>query len=168
MHLQKIPLFFRELFLSFCRIFFVVIIVIIPLSTQFFIFLLFLNGAIMDSKQSYQKAYKSQYNKRHKNVNVGLTLAEYKQLCDASAIQNKKPTTMLRDLAFAQLNETNLQPAEVIQKLNEHNLLIRNIANNLNQIAHHANIFSEVDKQQVFTHLQQLHEQVADFITQQD
>lgn len=118
----------------------------------------------MDDKQ----AYKSKYNKRHKNVNVSLTLPEYKQLCEASEVHDVKPTTMLRELAFAKLNDTDLHPAEVIEKLNEHNRLVRNIANNLNQMAHHANIFTEVDKATVFNHLRQLHEQVADFIKHKD
>lgn len=122
----------------------------------------------MDNKQAYQKAYKLKYNKRHKNVNVSLTLAEYKQLCAVSKLHDMKPTTMLRELALSKLNDTELATADVIAALNEHNRLVRSIANNLNQMAHHANIFSEVDKATVFNHLRQLHEQVAEFIKHKD
>lgn len=116
-------------------------------------------------KQSdYQKAYKAKYNTRHKRVSVTLTLAEYRQLKEAAKQQKTKPTSLLKELAFASLNDTDLQPTELVDKLNEHNRLVRSIANNLNQIAHHANIFSEVDKKTVFDHLRKLHTQVEYFI----
>lgn len=118
------------------------------------------------SNRDYQKTYKEKYNKTHQSVNVTLTTAEYKQLTELAKQQKTKPTTLLKQLAFTQMEKQAVYPTELIELLKEHNRLIRSIANNMNQMAHHANIFSEVDKKTVFDHLRQLHLQIDGFVKQ--
>lgn len=120
-----------------------------------------------ESRKDYQKTYKEKYKKRHKSVNVTLSLKEYKRLAELAEQQNTKPTTLMRELAFAQMDKQAVYPTELIELLKEHNRLIRSIANNLNQMAHHANIFSDVDKKTVFDHLRELHTTIADFSKRQ-
>lgn len=119
-----------------------------------------------DNRKSYQKAYKQKYKKGHKSVNVTLTLAEYKRLNQLAKQQQTKPTTLLKELSFAQMDKQAVYPTELIELLQEHNRLVRSIANNLNQMARSANIFNEVDKKTVFDHLRQLHLQIEKFSKQ--
>lgn len=120
----------------------------------------------MTERKQYQKQYKEQYRQTHKSVNVTLTAEQYQRVLRAAKKHNSKPTTMLRELAFAQLNNTALYPSALLDLLNEHNRLVRSIANNLNQLAHSANVFNEVDQKLVFEHLRQLHNQVDTFTKQ--
>lgn len=120
-----------------------------------------------NKKRAYQKAYRKKYNKRHKSVNVTLTLAEYQQLKSFATRQKTNPTALLKELAFAQLTNQSVYPNQLLTLLQEHNRLIRSIANNLNQIAYRANIFDEVDKKTVFDHLRTLHTQIEQFSKQQ-
>jgi len=55
-------------------------------------------------------------------------------------------------------------PADLKNSLDDFGMLIRNIANNINQIAHSTNIFRDVDANRVFQHLADLDKQVQDFI----
>lgn len=115
-------------------------------------------------RSAYQKAYRETYNKKNKYVNVSVPIADYKRLESVAQKQKKKPSAYLRELAFAQLDKQVLLSDDLEQALYEHNRLIRNIANNLNQLAHSSNIFRDVDRDRVFQHLQQLDEQVKSFI----
>ncbi len=126
-----------------------------------------MNNSDTEKRKNYQKNYKEKYNKTHHSVNVTLSLKEYKSLQKFAEQENSKPTTVLKELAFAQMNKQTVYPSELLTLLQEHNRLVRSIANNLNQIAHHANIFHEVDKKTVFDHLRQLHIQIEQFSKQQ-
>lgn len=124
------------------------------------------NENSQSERKTYQKTYKENYKKRHKSVNVTLTLAEYKLLKELAKQQQTKPTTLLKELAFAQMDKQVVYPTELLNLLQEHNRQVRAIGNNLNQLAHSANIFTEVDKKTVFNHLRQLHLQIDNYTKQ--
>ena len=120
-----------------------------------------------ESRSDYFRSYRKQYEKQKKYVNVLLTMQDFKRL-ESRAKMLKKPTsTFLRELAFAKLDDGTIVPPEIEDSLREHNRLIRNIANNLNQLAHSANIFNEVDQAMVFKHLRELDDQVKAYIDEE-
>ncbi|SET71209.1 plasmid mobilization protein [Thalassotalea agarivorans] len=117
-----------------------------------------------EGRSDYFRDYRKEYDKQNKYVNVRLEMKDFKRL-EARAKKLKKPTsTYLRELAFAQLDGSTIIPPEFEEGMKEHNRLIRNIANNLNQIAHQTNIFHEVDQAVVFQHLRDLDAKVQAFI----
>jgi hypothetical protein len=70
-------------------------------------------------------------------------------------------------MAIAYQQESFLLPQSQLDKLDEFVYLIRNIANNINQIAHHSNsVKTVVDDGRVFEHLKSMEDQVKNFITQ--
>ena len=117
-----------------------------------------------EDRSDYFRDYRKQYNKQNKYVNVRLEMKDFKRL-EARAKKLKKPTSVyLRELAFAQMDGGTIIPPEFEEAIKEHNRLIRNIANNLNQLAHSANIFKEVDQAIVFQHLRDLDDKVKSYI----
>lgn len=120
----------------------------------------------MDERKEYQRAYKEKYRQSHKGVHVTLTLDEYQQIMQLAEQHNLKIPSMLKQLAFTQLGGQQPVPSALLDLIQEHNRLVRSIANNLNQLAHSANIFQEVDQKLVFDHLRELHNQMDAFVKQ--
>lgn len=69
-------------------------------------------------------------------------------------------------MANSYKDETYFVPDSLKVELDQLNLLVRNIANNINQIAHSSNIFYEADQQAVMKNLQHLDHLIYDFIEQ--
>lgn len=118
----------------------------------------------MSERRDYQREYREQYKTKYKYLSVGMPMDDYKRIERAAKKHKKKPTPFFRELAFSALDSHEVMPVTLIEQLNEHNRLIRNMANNLNQMAHKANIFGEVDKDMVFDHLKQLDAQIKRFV----
>lgn len=114
-------------------------------------------------RSEYMKQYRATYKKRVKSVMVSLPMDDFRRLEKAAKSQKKKPSAYFRELGLAQLDQQLLQSTELEDRLREHNLLIRNIANNLNQLARSGNIFRDVDRSVVFDHLKSLDDQVRRF-----
>lgn len=105
-----------------------------------------------NKREGYHREYRKSYNAKHKNLNVVLALEDFKRLEKSAKLHGTKPTPHLRELAFAQLDQQTLIPEALEAALKEHNLLVRNIANNLNQMAHSANIFHNADQNMIFNY----------------
>ncbi|MEM8594412.1 MAG: hypothetical protein AAGF06_06310 [Pseudomonadota bacterium] len=118
----------------------------------------------MSERSDYQREYRAKYKSKYKYLTVGMPMDDYRRVERAAKKHKKKPTPFFRELAFASLDQHEVIPQQLIDALNEHNRLVRNLANNLNQIAHKTHIFGDVDKSMVFDHLKQLDAQVNDFV----
>lgn len=117
----------------------------------------------MDKERSeYQKRYKQNYKQQAKRVYLTLSNEEHRAF--SRAAKGEKLAGFVKDLALHQLNGEQRIPLELKDELQELNRLVRNIANNLNQMSHSANIFRDVDQNQVFSHLIKLDQTVNDFI----
>mgnify|MGYP004008141751 CR=1 FL=1 len=76
---------------------------------------------------------------RAKYVNCALSLAEYVELQRQAKTAGCPPTTYLRRAAFAYLENQKIFPKAIEERMRELVFLLRNMANNLNQIAHRTN-----------------------------
>lgn len=121
-----------------------------------------------DNRKEYQKAYWSKYkdNKRRYQPRVSLTDTEYKTFSKLAKAEGVSVSKLIKNMALAYQQESFLLPQSEIDKLNEFVYLIRNIANNINQMAHHSNsIKSVVDSGRVFDHLKMIEDEVKSFVT---
>ena len=119
----------------------------------------------MDRK-AYQKAKHIERKSTHKKVTVTMTMSEFKEFETIAKKENLTVNKLLFQLANSYKDETYFIPDSLKVELDQLNLLIRNIANNINQIAHSSNIFYEADQQAVLKNLQSLDRLVYDFIKQ--
>ncbi len=117
----------------------------------------------MTKKRSdYQKQYWEQYKAQKKRVSFVLSKSDY--LAFARASQGENTTAFIKALAITGLAGQSRLPKGLQDELQTLNGLIRNIANNLNQLSHSAHIFSEVDQKTVFNHLIELDKAIQNFI----
>ena len=119
-----------------------------------------------DRKQ-YQKDYWSAYKakKTRHQPRISLSDAEYKLFNQLAKAEGVSVSKLIKNMAIAYLQQSFLVPQSQTDKLNEFVYLVRNIANNINQIAHHSNtVKSVVDNGRVFDHLKSLEDQVTEFI----
>lgn len=111
----------------------------------------------------YLKNYKKQYFKDHKQVNLTLTKndhAKFKKLADKEGVG---VATLIRNMAIAFRDTQPLVSNDIESSLADLSFLIRNIATNVNQIAHSSNVFHDAEKEMVLTHLKRLDESIREY-----
>lgn len=116
----------------------------------------------MDRKR-YMKSYRAAYRSRTRDVRIALGTDLYDHLKSAALAEGIAPTTLARALIETGLHRRSLVPAAVLDELRTLERLVRNIANNINQLAHHANTVRRVvDLDAVYRELQRLDAAVRD------
>lgn len=86
-----------------------------------------------------RKLYNQAYSTRAHRVAVTLTPAEYSELEKRAKAEGVKPTTLVKNMAIAYHQGQAITPEPILKELQELRFLLRNAANNINQIAHHSN-----------------------------
>lgn len=123
----------------------------------------------MTKKRSdYQREYRQNY--QAQRVNLTLNRAEYRKFASAAKKQGQKPTTYIKELALASLENQALIPSEIAKELEVLRFAVLNIANNVNQIAHHSNTvkrLSEAEEHNLLGHLKQLDDVIRDYTSGQ-
>jgi len=122
----------------------------------------------MIDRTDYQREYKKAYKSRVKRVNLTFSPSEYKrfQKTAKSDDPDTKLTSFVKTMALAGLDNRVGVPAELKEELNILRFAIRNIANNVNQIAHYSNTVRAVstsDENNLFMHLKQLEDAIKDY-----
>ncbi len=115
-------------------------------------------------RTSYQKRKKLERKQTHKRVELQLTFSEYKQFEEIARKESTTVNTVIKNMAVAYRDTKYFIPTQVQESLNTLTFLIRNIANNLNQLAHSANAFQDIDCNRVFEHLAQMDEMIKAFV----
>jgi len=120
----------------------------------------------MSADKEYHKKYKQEYKKKAKYVNVAVPLDVYACLEKIAVVEETKVSTLMRKVAIEYLAQTPSLPKESQEDLKEVKRLIRNIANNVNQVAHHSNIIKGmVEEHQLLDYIKKLEETVTDYTT---
>jgi len=110
------------------------------------------------SRDDYIKSYRQEYKTRTKRVSIALSNAEY-----VAKAEGKKVTALVKEYAFASLSGGLAIPTHLQEELKQLSLLIRNIANNVNQIARHSNRVGDLiadDEQSLLSHLKPLEDEI--------
>lgn len=121
-----------------------------------------------DGRKSYMREYLKEYRQDYKNHRMSVTLSpqEFARLNALAKKHKKKPTSFLKELAFSSLDGKAIVSDELAQELQVFNRLVRNVANNINQLARSSNAFdAHITPQDALAELQRLEFLVNEFIT---
>jgi hypothetical protein len=117
-----------------------------------------------EKRRAYQKEYKKRYDAKNKRVNLTLADDEYRDFVRHA--KKTKVTSYIKQLAIAGLNSQTVLPDNIEEELKTLRFAIRNIANNINQIAHHSNTMRGISSEaehSVFQYLKQLEDVVESY-----
>jgi hypothetical protein len=119
--------------------------------------------AISDNRKLYNK----EYSQRTNRVSLTFTNAEYAELEKRAKAENVKPTTLVKNMALAYHQQAPIIPETIKEELQELRFLIRNVANNINQIAHHSNTIQRLaDENGLLLEIQKMEKTINDFVLQ--
>lgn len=113
----------------------------------------------------YQKTHRKRTAHLRKVVSVSMSSAEHKDLLKYASSQKFSMSELLREASLHQLRNARLKSSALEEEIRELKFLISNIANNVNQMAHHSNRLRKVmDENSVLERLQELDQRVTKFI----
>ena len=113
----------------------------------------------------YQRDYRKRTAKKHKEVSVGLPMDDYRELQSFAKTQKLSLARLLREATLHQARGTQLRSKAIEEQLSELRFLVSNIANNMNQIAHHSNrVKHVVDENGVLQRFAELDALLVDFV----
>jgi len=117
------------------------------------------------NSNEYQRNYREKTKAKRKVVSVSLTIPEHLELSRYAKAQGLSLSSLLREASLAQCRSMAMRSKASTDELKELKRLIANIANNLNQIAHHSNrVRHVVDENAVFEHLAGLDDLIKNFV----
>lgn len=117
----------------------------------------------MDDKR---REYLKNYQEQRKRINLSLSLSDYKKVEYLAQKLSLKPTSFVHHIIQEKLGKNpNISP-EIQKELREVKYLIRNIANNINQVAHRSNILKAMlDENALLMELKKLEDTIMNYVT---
>jgi len=114
--------------------------------------------------KEYHKQYRKEYSKRVKYLNVSIPMKTYKEMQDIANKEGVKVSRLFKDMAIAYMQQKTFVPKEVEEELKQLRLLIRNVANNVNQVAHHSHIVNGmINENELLEEIKKLESIVNDY-----
>ena len=114
-----------------------------------------------------RKIYNQEYGQRNKRVSVTFSNSEYKEIEKRAKSEGVKPTTLVKNMALAYHQQIQIMPEPIVEELKELRFLIRNVANNINQIAHYSNTIQRLaDENGLLLEIQKMEKTINDFVDQ--
>lgn len=115
---------------------------------------------------SARKLYNQAYATRAHRVAITLTPAEYSELEKRAKAEGVKPTTLVKNMAIAYHQSQQIPQEPILKELQELRFLLRNSANNINQIAHHSNTVGRlVDENGFLDEVRKMETTITDFVS---
>ena len=119
-------------------------------------------------RSQYLKQYRQTYKARHKRVTVVFTAEEYRKIELDALAAKAKTASLIRTRSLEGISGMAAEPgAEPTAKeeIKELRFLLRNIANNINQMAYHSNRLRAVlDENEPLLALSRLEEELSAFV----
>ncbi|CAG0940642.1 hypothetical protein BROC_01114 [Candidatus Brocadiaceae bacterium] len=123
--------------------------------------------AISDKRKLYNKQYKAEYNQRVKRVYLVFSQSEYDEIEKRAKSENVKPATLVKNMALAYHQQVHIMPEPIKEELQELRFLLRNVANNINQIAHHSNTIQRLaDENGLLLEIQKMEQVINTYVVQ--
>lgn len=117
--------------------------------------------------KSYFKEYKKDYLKSNKRVEVYLSLSEYeefKKIAHELGYGNKVGK-VVKEFAQDYRKNRYKYPPELKENLDNLTFLLRNVANNINQMAHLSNATKQVvEDYKIFEYLKQMEDSIKQYV----
>lgn len=112
-----------------------------------------------------RKRYLDEYIDKRKRINISLSADEYSKISYLADLNNTKPTSFITQLVQHHLNKSPFISSQLQDEIKEMKFLLRNVANNINQIAHRSNTLKVmVDERDLLMELKKLEDGIASFI----
>lgn len=112
-----------------------------------------------------RKRYLDDYIDKRKRINISLSADEYSKISYLADLNNTKPTSFITQLVQHHLNKSPFISSQLQDEIKEMKFLLRNVANNINQIAHRSNTLKVmVDERDLLMELKKLEDGIASFI----
>lgn len=116
------------------------------------------------NSKEYQRDYRDKTKSTRKVVSVSMNTDDYRELSRFAGDQDMSLSSLLREASLQQSRMAQLQSPAVADELKELRFLLSNIANNMNQIAHHSNrVKHVVDENGVLERFMELDNLISDF-----
>ena len=118
------------------------------------------------NSKEYQKAYRVKNHATRKVVSVSLSVDDHRDIARYAKKHRLSVSSLLREATLHQCRKSQLASPEVQNELRELRFLLSNIANNMNQIAHHSNrIRYVIDENAALAHLAELDALIRNFVS---
>lgn len=112
-----------------------------------------------------RKIYNQEYGQRTPRVSVTFSKSEYAEIEKRAKTEGVKPTTLVKNMALAYHQQNTIMPEPIVEELKELRFLIRNVANNINQIAHYSNTIQRLaDENGLLLEIQKMEKTINDFV----
>jgi hypothetical protein len=122
----------------------------------------------MAKDKDYIKKYREDYDKKVKYVNIAVPVLVYEEFKKLAELENTKVSALMRNMALAYMQQKTFVPKNIEAQLKELTLIIRGVANNINQIAHHSNIVKHmVDENGLLMEIKKLEDRVKEYTLSQ-
>ncbi len=119
----------------------------------------------MDDKR---REYLRSYQELRKRISVSLSEADYKKIQYLASREQLKPTSYISQVVQEKLGKNPHLPRELKQELSALKFLIRNIANNINQITHRSHTLQVmVDERDLLMELKKLEDSVSAYVSKE-
>jgi len=115
-----------------------------------------------------RKQYLDDYVDQRKRINISLSAEEFIKVSYLADHNQMKPTSFITQLVQHHLNKSPFISSQLQDEIKEMKYLLRNIANNINQISHRSNTLKVmVDERDLLMELKKLEDGIANFITKE-
>lgn len=117
------------------------------------------------NSKEYQRDYRAKTKTARKVVSVSMTSDDHRELSRFADTHGMSLSAILREASLQQSRMAQLQSPALASELKELRFLLSNIANNMNQIAHHSNRVKHViDENGVLERFMELDQAISDFV----
>lgn len=124
----------------------------------------------MVKDNGYHKKYREEYKSKVKYITIAIPLEMYEALEKLSETEKVKVSPLIRKMALAYMQGQTFVPKTIADQLREFTLLIRSIANNINQMTHHSNtirLMTQLDEHGLLMELKKLEDLVKEYTINQ-
>lgn len=119
-----------------------------------------------ESRKAYLKKYRKTYKDKVKRVNLTFSNTEYRKIYRTAKADNMKVATFIKQLTLRTVNNEPHIPSTIHDELKTLRFAVLNIANNINQIAHHSNTIhnlTQAEENNLLQYLKQLDEVIRSY-----
>lgn len=115
-------------------------------------------------RAEYHAEHGKQYRKKVVRSGVTFSVDEFDRVQALADSLNLKPAVLIKRLTLSALDGEQVQSAEAVEELRAFTFLLRNIANNLNQLTRHSNrVKMIIDENKVLDQIRKLELAFKDF-----
>ncbi|REL28400.1 hypothetical protein DXX93_18750 [Thalassotalea euphylliae] len=116
----------------------------------------------MDEKR---RDYLNKYKSQHRRINLTVSNSDYQKIEYLADRLSLKPTSFVYNALQEKLEQSPYLPDDIKQELSEVKFLIRNIANNINQVVHRSHTLKVmVHENDLLMELKRLEETVVNYV----